>query len=93
MKSKSKSVSKKIMKRIIKCRNSIKEILGDELCVCFLTHGHTPSLMISNIKKSSFVEEVIIQCITNIIFPHMEFEISQRDLGCSHGVLVFTPSD
>lgn len=81
-----------MQKRINKATIQIKAIIGFEYCVCWLTNGHPPKLMISNIPHGhSDVEESIIEAVTQVLFPNLEFEIETKEIGSSIVALIFKP--
>lgn len=87
---KTKSISAKVQARINQAIIQIKADIGFEFCVCFLTNGHPPSLMISNIPRNYKVEDHIQERITKHLFPNLEFNVTDKDIGPTLA-LVFTP--
>ena len=88
---KTKSISAKVQARINQAVIQIKAEIGFEFCVCFLTNGHPPSLMISNIPHNSNIAERIQHKIQNVLFPNISFDFEEREIGSSSLALVFTP--
>lgn len=62
--------------------SKVKEILGEGFCVCWLTHDKPAKLMISGIDRHSYgVGDEVIHRVTNILFPNIEFEVTEKDFG------------
>ena len=87
----SRKISEKTQQRINKAIVQIKAEIGFEFCVCFLSNNRPQSLMISNIPHhNSGLVDQIQDTVVRVLFPNLEFDISERDLG--HTIsLIFTP--
>jgi hypothetical protein len=46
--------------------------------------------MVSNIPHNSEREEQVIEIVTNILFPDMEFDVESKDMGRTTAI-VFKP--